>query len=142
MKNERKRGKIGKTLVDSTWEGLMRRKRKWVAILMIKFLQKMKLGCQSDLWPEKALNRATAITSSFQSGTSFAMKSLKFESIFLVYFSLLCTYQFVLQNYLNSVFLALRKREGRKKTNCDYFFYFFWDFMIFFIGEENGSFLN
>jgi hypothetical protein len=46
------------------------------------------------------LKRATAITSLFQSGTSFVMKSLTFESIFqnailLLSTLLLCAYQFV-----------------------------------------------
>lgn len=115
MKNERKRGENGKTL-GSTWEGFMRKKPKWVAILMIKFLQKMKLGCQSDLWPEKALNRATAITSSFQSGTSFAMKSFTFKSIFP--FSSLCSV------------LWEKEREERKPIEIILFYVF----MIFFLG--------
>ena len=62
-----------------------------MAILMINCFQNMKEGSQSHLCPEKALNRATAITSSSQSATSLAMKSLtlapftfEIESIFQI----------------------------------------------------------
>lgn len=57
---------------------------KWRAILRIKFFQNWNLGSQSDLCPLKALNRAVAITSSFQSGTSFNTNSrTEVELIFL-----------------------------------------------------------
>lgn len=62
-----------------------------MAILMINCFQNRKEGSQSHLCPEKALNRATAITSSSQSATSLAMKSLtialftfEIESIFQI----------------------------------------------------------
>lgn len=73
-------------LIDEEWqketsEGLMMKRPRWRETLKIKSLQKKYFCSQSDLCPLKALNRAFAMISSSQSGTSFLMYSAT-ESIF------------------------------------------------------------
>lgn len=83
---------------------------KWRAILRIKFFQNWNLGSQSDLCPLKALNRAVAITSSFQSGTSFNTNSrTEVELIFL--------------EFQGKISLNLRKFGSL--SNLDRLFFFF-----------------